>query len=254
MMKGPRPSDAAFIVHNGKRNGPSCLKKGGRQMAKRGSWTHRFKDLAAEYAYLVTLVCVIGVIVGSAVYTQRVREASQEALVQAAAGAPEIAMTASPTPQPRTTPLPTIAPLQVRVSLLEGRMVWPMEGEVLRGHETTELVFWEALGAWQVHAGIDIAGEAGGSVLCAAEGTVSRVTRDALWGASVEVLHEGDRRTVYRGLALCYVEEGEGVARGQEIGTLDESIPCESELGAHLHMEAFRDEAPQDPLATLPER
>ena len=212
----------------------------------------RFKDLAAEYAYAVTLACVIGVIVGSAVYTQRVQRRTQETLVQAAADAPEVLVT--PSPSPAATPLPTIAPLAVRVSVFEERALWPVKGSVLRGHETGEAVWWAALGAWQAHSGIDIAGAAGESVLCAAEGTVKSVTRDALWGASVEVSQKDGRTAVYRGLALCYVREGEHIKRGQEIGTLLDSIPCEGEMGAHLHLEMEREGRAQDPLAVLEEK
>ena len=223
-------------------------------MAKRGSFIQRMKDLAVEYAYAVTLTCVIGVIVGSAVYTQRVQRRTQETLVQAAAGAPEVLATATPSPSPQATALPTIAPLSVRVSVFEERALWPVKGSVLRGHETGEAVWWAALGAWQAHSGIDIAGAAGESVLCAAEGTVKSVTRDALWGASVEVSQKDGRTAVYRGLALCYVREGERVKCGQEIGTLLESIPCEGEMGAHLHLEMEREGRTQDPLAVLEEK
>ena len=213
----------------------------------------RAKDLAAEYAYVVTLVCVIAVIVGSAAYTQSIKRQTQGALVEAAAGAPEVEAATIPEAEIRITPLPTIAPLSVRTSVFEEKKVWPIEGKVIRHHDSQEIVFWEALGAWQVHKGIDIAGEAEQSVLCAGSGTVRRVTRDALWGGSVEIEQEDGRRTVYRGLALCYVDAGDRVVRGQEIGTLIETIPCEAERGSHLHMEVVRDGVAQDPLAMLPE-
>lgn len=223
-------------------------------MAKRGSFIQRAKDLAAEYAYAVTLACVIGVIVGSAVYTQRVQRRTQEALVQAAAGAPEVLASVLPSPTPATTPLPTIVPLAVRVSVFEERGIWPVGGDVLRGHEMNEMVWWEALGVWQAHRGVDVAGAAGESVLCAADGTVERVARDALWGASAEIAQKDGRRVVYRGLALCYVEAGDVVLRGQEIGTLLERIPCEGEMGAHLHLEMEREGRAQDPLTMLEEK
>ena len=223
-------------------------------MAKRGNGMQRAKDLAAEYAYVVTLICVIAVIVGSAAYTQNIKQQAQGSLVEAAAGAPEVEATAIPETEIRITPLPTIAPLSVRSSVFEEKRVWPAEGEVIRHHDSQEIVFWEALGMWQVHKGIDIAGEAGQSVRCAGSGMVGHVTREALWGGSVEIEQEDGRHAVYRGLALCYVEEGDRVARGQEIGTLIEAIPCEAELGTHLHMEVIRDGIEQDPLAMLPER
>jgi len=212
------------------------------------------KDLAAEYAYLVTLACVIAVIVGSAAYTRQTRSAQFEAHVEAAAGAPETMATLMPTARIKTTPLPTIVPLAVRMSVLEERAVWPIEGEVLRHHDLQTHIYWEALDAWQIHAGMDIAGNEGQRVRCAGSGTVSHVARDALWGGSVEIVQEDGRSILYRGLALCYVKEGERAERGQEIGTLLDRIPCEAELDAHLHMEVIRDGTAQDPLAMLPER
>lgn len=50
-----------------------------------------------DYAYLVTLGAVIAIIAGSALYTRQLR-AQQEAGVQAAAPAPEIAATPQPSP------------------------------------------------------------------------------------------------------------------------------------------------------------
>ena len=214
----------------------------------------RMKDLAAEYAYLVTLVCVIAVIVGSAAYTQQMREKPQEALAPAAAGAPEIRETAVPAPEIKTTPLPTIAPLAVRMSVFREKTVWPVEGDVLRHHDVQEPVFWKMLNVWQAHPGIDIAGGDGQDVRCAGGGTVKRITRDALWGCSVEMEQEDGRLAVYRGLALCDVDEGEALMCGQKIGSLLETIPCEAELGAHLHMEIVYNGVMQDPLAILPER
>ena len=223
-------------------------------MAKRENGWQRMKDSAAEYAYLVTLACVISVIIGSAVYTQQMRSMPQEVLVEAAAGAPETEASAAPTIQIKTTPLPTIEPLSLRISALGEKTVWPVSGEVLRHHDLQEHILWETLGVWQVHAGMDIADEAERNVRSAGNGTVSRVTRDALWGGSVEIIQDDGRLVAYRGLALCCVEEGERVVCGQEIGTLLATVPCEAELGAHLHMEVMRGGIFQDPLAMLPER
>ncbi|MBQ9741205.1 MAG: M23 family metallopeptidase, partial [Kiritimatiellae bacterium] len=86
------------------------------------------------------------------------------------------------------------------------------------------------------------------------DGMVTSVCRDALWGASIAIQLEDGRSFIHRGLALCYVHEGERVAQGQTIGTLLASIPCEAELGTHLHLETIRDGKIQDPLAVLPER
>ena len=207
-----------------------------------------------DYAYLVTLGAVIAVIAGSALYTQQVKR-QREADVQAAAPAPETL--ASPSPSPRTTaaPLPTLAPLAVHtMQPLTADGLWPVEGEVLRGFDGQELVFWESLSSWRAHPALDIAGEAGQAVACCANGTVERSTWDELWGWRVTVAQEEGQRVSYCGLESSLVTAGERVVRGQTLGTLLERVPCEGEMPAHLHLEVRGKGVTQDPEAMLPER
>ena len=220
-------------------------------MAKLFSRVHRgvqrAKAWMMDYAYLVTLGAVIAVIAASAMYTQRLH--ARERSVQAAAGAPETE--ATPALTPRVTPLPTLAPLAVQTPARVA--VWPLGGGIVRGHDAQEPVYWVALGCYQPHAGLDIAGEAGESVCCAADGVVSRTALDELWGWRVTVAQTDGSETVYAGLEVCTVEAGQSVTRGQALGTLLAQIPCEAELGSHLHLERWRDGAAQDPEAALPE-
>ena len=67
------------------------------------------REWLLDYAYWVTLGAMIAVIVGTALYTDRLRQAEN---VQAAAPAPEVA---SPSPAPTATPspLPTLAPVRL---------------------------------------------------------------------------------------------------------------------------------------------
>ena len=212
----------------------------------------RIKEWMMENAYLMTLGCVIAMVVGCALYTQSLRS-DRTTDVQAAAGAPEIEQTAAPSPQ--ITPLPTIAPIEVRpVMMNQQGGAWPLEGKVIRAYDVQESVYWRALGAWQTHTGLDIAGEAGENVKACMDGRVESAAYDALWGWRVQIAHEGERMTTYAGLEYCAVEAGESVRRGQTIGTLSQQIPCEAEMDTHLHLEMLRDGRSQDPEATLMER
>ena len=212
----------------------------------------RMKAWMIEYAYLVTLGAVIAVIAGSAIYTRQLR---RETGVQAAANAPEIAQSASPTAQSTITPLPTIAPLTVRPVLMSAASaVWPVEGDVLRMFDAQELVWWEMLESWRTHTGLDIAGEAGQAVLCCADGKVKSSTWDELWGWRVMIEQADGRQTTYCGLESSVVSIGESVTRGQTIGTLLACIPCEAELPTHLHLQVRHKGMMQDPEAMLPER
>ena len=209
----------------------------------------RAREALVEHAYLVTLGAVVVVIAASAMYTSRVR-APEEAGVQAAAQAEELRETASPTPE--TTPLPTIAPLELHTDaiMLGGGTVWPVSGEIVRGHDPQTPVLWAALSCLQAHAGVDVAGEAGEDVLAVMDGVVSTVTMDGLWGFSVQVEQTDGTLATYAGLSVVQVSPGQSVTRGRLLGTLGE-VPCEAELGPHLHYALTQDEEPQNPSLLL---
>lgn len=218
-----------------------------------GKRSGRMRAWMIENAYLVTMGCVLAMVVGCAIYTQALRE-EQAAGIQAAADAPEIRETAAPSPSPAITPLPTIAPLTLRpMALVQSAGAWPVDGEILRAYDAQSSTYWEKLGTWQTHMGIDVAGAAGEAVKACMDGTVSRISRDALWGWQVSIVHDGGRETRYAGLESCIVQPNTRVTRGQTIGTLMQSIPCEAELPPHLHLEMLRDGKHQDPEAILPE-
>ena len=84
------------------------------------------REWLLDYAYWVTLGAMIAVIVGTALYTDRLRQAEN---VQAAAPAPEVA-SPSPAPTANPSPLPTLAP--VRLPSIAGA-VRPVSGGLLRG-------------------------------------------------------------------------------------------------------------------------
>lgn len=214
------------------------------------------KEALMEYAYLITLGAVVAVIAASAMYTSRVRtqfETQSGAQVEAAAGAPEIAATPSPSPAPETeiTPLPTIAPLVVGTLGMGAGRVWPVSGEVIRGYTPDEPVFWETLSCYQAHRGVDIGAKAGEEILCVMDGVVEEITRDELWGYSVSVAQTDGSVARYAGIGFCPLLEGMAITRGQMVGEVMEAIPCEAELGAHLHLEYIKDGQGTDPSLLL---
>lgn len=227
----------------------------------RGGFFHEIREWVLGNAHWVTLGAVLAVIAASAMYTHQVEQRAGE--VQAAAPAAELsaspgvyAATPLPTIASAASPLPTMAPLTLNLQAVQpgGGTVWPVSGEVLRGFDGDAPVLWEALSCVRVHTALDIGGEAGETVRCAMDGTVARVVRDELWGWRVEVEQTDGRRAGYCGLSVCDVAEGQNVTRGQALGALLERIPCEAELGAHLHLELTREGAKEDPLEMLPEK
>ena len=134
-----------------------------------------------------------------------------------------------------------------------GTTVRPVSGGVIRGFDSETPVLWEALSCVQLHAAVDLAGEVGEKVHCVMDGTVSGTVRDELWGWRVAVAQTDGQQAVYAGLAACDVSAGQNVTRGQTIGTLLERIPCEAELGAHLHLELTCNGERRDPMEILPD-
>jgi len=216
----------------------------------------RMRAWMTEYAYLVTAGALAAIVAASAMYAYRLQGKES---VQAAADAPETAarQTADVWAQkPAVTPLPAIEPLAVRAEHpgMYGATAWPVSGGIIRGYDAQEAVYWGALGCYMPHAALDIAGEAGEEVAAIADGAVETTGRDELWGCRATVLQTDGRRMHYAGLEAVYVTAGQSVTRGQPIGVLMPRIPCEAELGAHVHVEMTRDGKRQDPGVMLPEK
>ena len=121
----------------------------------------------------------------------------------------------------------------------------PASGDVLEGFTET-LSYNNALGDWRTHNGMDIAVDAGGSVCAAADGTVSRISSDAM-GEYVIIDHDGGFSTKY--CALSSVEdiaEGDSVKAGDVIGIVADS-KAENITDTHVHFELYKDGKPVDP-------
>lgn len=112
----------------------------------------------------------------------------------------------------------------------------PLSGEIIGKHSAGELVKYEAIGEWRTHDGMDIAAEAGAEIKASAEGKISAVTSDPLWGTTVEIDHDKGITTIYSGLAPeVPVKVGDEVKSGDVIGTLGETNLAETDKASHLH-------------------
>lgn len=149
-----------------------------------------------------------------------------------------------PVSVPEPAPAVTVtAPVYVR----------PVSGAVLTPFSGDTLLFQPTMGDWRVHAGTDFAAEAGETVLALTDGTVQQVAEDGLYGSCVTLVHDGGLTTSYCGLDEVRVQEGQAVSAGEALGVCAESIPAESALGTHLHMQAALNDAPIDVLTLLGE-
>ena len=128
----------------------------------------------------------------------------------------------------------------------------PLSGKISGSHSGGELVKYEALDEWRTHDGIDIAGETGAEIKAAANGKISAVTNDPLWGTVVEISHEGNIVTVYSGLAPeLSVKPGDEVKLGDVIGTLGETNLAEIDKDSHLHFSMKEKGKFIDPMTKL---
>jgi len=147
----------------------------------------------------------------------------------------------APEPTPTPEPMPVFS--------------WPInraEERVVTPYSPVDPVWWESLGQWSTHLGIDFEGESGEVVYAAADGQVSGVYRDPLMGNVVEITHDYGYLTRYASLnTLNMVKMDERIARGTPIGGMSRSAPAEDALPPHLHFAMERDEAAVDPAGVI---
>jgi murein DD-endopeptidase MepM/ murein hydrolase activator NlpD len=131
-------------------------------------------------------------------------------------------------PPPPPTPRSSVASkntvrLPVTVVPTNGKMMWP------NGCSRISQYF-----GWR-HTGLDIACKAGSPILAADDGVVSRVQYIKTgYGHNVIIDHGDGVQTLYAHMTTIFVEKGETVKRGQEIG-LEGSTGRST--GPHLHFE-----------------
>ena len=116
--------------------------------------------------------------------------------------------------------------------------VLPMSNKVLTPFSEQPL-YNQTLDTYRAHTAIDFDGEDGQSVRPFANGTVSAVEEDALWGGCVTVDHGAGVISIYRGISPA-VRVGDELTTDDRIGMLAD-VPCETDLGPHLHFELYKD-------------
>ncbi len=103
----------------------------------------------------------------------------------------------------------------------------------------SEPVFNETMGDYRVHTAVDFGGSDNQTVRALAQGTVTEVSEDPLWGHCLTLDHGGGITSRYCGVTTA-LETGSTVEVGDEIGSLS-GVPCESLMAPHLHLELYKD-------------
>lgn len=133
--------------------------------------------------------------------------------------------------------------------------IWPVSGVLERGHSQDVLLYDRTMGDWRTHDGWDIQAALGGHVLAVADGSVSAVYRDDLYGTTVEISHGSGLVSCYANLAQePTVAVGDTVQVGDVIGAVGETALAEVGEPYHLHFAMKLNGQSTDPANFLPER
>lgn len=152
----------------------------------------------------------------------------------------------------RTTTAATTTAVTATTTAPAELPVYPVSGEVLQPFSNGELVKSSTTGIWQTHNGVDFAASAGDEVVAIADGTVTAVERDPLWGVCVTILHNDGVTSRYCGLNDgLTVSAGELLERGTVIGAVGNTNESESAMDSHLHFEMRSNDSYIDPITYL---
>ena len=119
----------------------------------------------------------------------------------------------------------------------------------------TELVWSNTLHWYSTHNGTDFMADAGTQVNAVYDGTVTSVKYTTQEGYVVTIEQSDGLTAIYKSLSAdTLVEEGDAVTTGTPIGYVSDSMTCEQNDGAHLHLEMKdADGGYVDPMTKLPD-
>ncbi|MBP7223388.1 MAG: M23 family metallopeptidase [Sedimentibacter sp.] len=124
----------------------------------------------------------------------------------------------------------------------------PVGGEIIRKFTIDDLVYYEAIGEWRVHKGIDIKPKDTLLIESALAGKVEAVNNSEITATEIIIDHGNNVKTLYSNLVSANVKAGDTVEKGQVIGNLGKTVSIEASDGAHLHFELIVDSKQINPL------
>ena len=130
----------------------------------------------------------------------------------------------------------------------------PAAGNLIKEYSADIPVFSLTMEDYRVHAGIDIAGDAGDDVMAAADGVIENVYYDPMMGQTVVISHGDDYKSIYQNLQTVVpdgVAAGAAVTAGQKIGTVGDTALIEISENPHLHFSMTFKGNSVDPLSYI---
>lgn len=116
----------------------------------------------------------------------------------------------------------------------------PVCGKVSADHSENVLVYSDTMGDYRTHSGIDIATADSAVVVAAADGVISELWEDPMWGFCISIEHEGGAVSYYKNLSRESITgnvTGTEVRAGNVIGNVGGTALCEIAEDPHLHFE-----------------
>ena len=113
---------------------------------------------------------------------------------------------------------------------------------VVKEYSMDMVIYNKTLDQYMTHPGIDFEAPSGSGVNAIADGTVTAVYTDDAYGTAIEITHGDGFVSKYTSLeSAAFVEEGDTVRQGKQIGTIGKSARYEALDPAHLHFELHKD-------------
>ena len=158
------------------------------------------------------------------------------------------------TPETTSAPVTTTAKKVTTVdkpTVSTPNYVAPVEGKLLKNHDSETLVYSVTMNDYRVHLGIDVEAPVGSAVYSVADGTIKRVYQDYMMGTCIEIEHKNGIVSCYKNLGETLpdnIKEGAAVTSGQLIAGVGESAIIEQCDEAHLHFEMKKNNEYVNPL------
>ncbi len=130
--------------------------------------------------------------------------------------------------------------------------ILPLNAEVLNSFSGDKPVKSKTMGDWRLHTGVDLAAKKGTTVTASAEGVVTKVYTDSMWGTTVEIEHPNSMVSIYSSLSdRVFVEKGQNVTSKQAIGTVGNTAKVENAESSHLHFAIKKNGKYIDPMSVI---
>lgn len=210
----------------------------------------RYSSWKGKGVYLALGCCVLSVVLaGFGIFGSRQKQKNDVTEPSAVITQSSDRAVNNPATNVPDTRRQTEAPTAATTSKPE--FILPCGTQIIKDFSRGELVQSKTMGDYRVHSGIDFKAGKGDDVKAVADGKVTNVSENSLWGWVVEIDHGNGMTARYCGLMKTpAVKKGDTVQAGKIIGRAG-VVPCESAEETHLHFETRVQGKPSDPLAVL---